>query len=185
MGQPKPKKPTPKPKKPTPTQPPEAQTPEARKAKAEAEALFNELMGALLEFKKSPMASTSPYDLRDAGDGKLNELESAISDLNHTDFYTNLVQRNPDNSYTNWSSWLDIDTNFVLAYYEKGWGWDEMSEDEQTDLVFSDYPRIYEQNKFLDVQIEGLLKSYERYPNWAKANKTMFERLLKAMQNLV
>lgn len=89
----------------------------------------------------------------------------------------------PDNSFKNWSSW-SIDTDLVQSYYEEGWGWDEKTDDEQTDLVFDDYLRIYEQNKFLDTQISNLIVSYERHPSWASENKERFDRLLAAMKNL-
>jgi len=156
----------PKPKKLTPTQ-----------------VEVNKLKKALEEFEKSPMASTSPYNLRDAGDGKLDELQFALSDLNNSDFYNNIVKRNRDNSFKYWGSWL-IDKDLVQSYYEEGWDWDEKTEDEQTDLVFDDYLRIYEQNKFLDTQISNLIESYKRHPQWASENKEKFDRLVAAMQNL-
>lgn len=149
-----------------------------------AQVKVNELKEALKEFEKLPIATTSPYDLSDSGDGKLNELQSAISELNNSDFYTNLVKRNPDNSFISWNVW-DIDREFVKMYYsENDWDWDEKTIDEQTDLVFDDYLRIYEQNKHLDTQISGLIHSYEKFPNWASENQERFDTLLKAMKNL-
>jgi len=148
-----------------------------------AQVKANELKAALEEFKKLPIATTSPYDLSDSGDGKLNELQAAIAELNNSDFYTNLVKRNPDNSFKDWNLW-DIDRDLVEMYYSDGWGWDKKTIDEQTDLVFDDYLRIYEQYKHLDTQISGLIHSYENFPDWASENQKRFDRLLVAMKNL-